>query len=88
MLLLKNEGVVEKYVSATSFSSLLEASERKISLDYLIGFGQVYVAIIALPQRTVQHLKGMEFSVISVIFKKTNSLLICSQPHKAHRVVL
>ena len=67
MLLLKYEGVTEKYVSATSFSSLLEASERKISLDYLIGFGQVSIAVIALPQRIVQHLKGMEFSVISVI---------------------
>lgn len=48
---------------STSFSSLLEANERKISLDYFIELGHVFVEVTVLPQGTGQHLKGMKFSI-------------------------
>ncbi|XP_031249505.1 DExH-box ATP-dependent RNA helicase DExH14-like, partial [Pistacia vera] len=52
-------------VSATSFSSLLEASEKKNSFDDLIGSGQGPVAATALPQGTVRkHFKGYEEVII------------------------
>lgn len=52
-------------VSATSFSSLLEASEKKNSFDDLIGSGQGSVAVTALPQGTVRkHYKGYEEVII------------------------
>ena len=69
MLLLKNKDEAGKHVSSTSFSSLLEANERKISLDYFIELGQVFVEVTVLPQGTVQHLKGMKFSIFWVIFE-------------------
>ncbi|KAL5815738.1 hypothetical protein ACOSQ4_026379 [Xanthoceras sorbifolium] len=55
----------ESDVSATSFSSLLEASERKKPFDDLIGAGQGSLAVTALPQGTVRkHHKGYEEVII------------------------
>lgn len=52
-------------MSSTSFSSLIEASERKNPLDGLIGSGQGSMAVTALPQGTVRkHLKGYEEVII------------------------
>ena len=52
-------------MSATSFSSLLEASQRKKPFDDLIGAGQGSLAATALPQGTVRkHHKGYEEVII------------------------
>lgn len=52
-------------MSATGFSSLLEASERKSPFDDLIGSGQGSLAVTALPQGTVRkHFKGYEEVII------------------------
>ncbi|KAK2663355.1 hypothetical protein Ddye_001929 [Dipteronia dyeriana] len=59
------ESGAESDVSATSFSSLLEASERKKPFDDLIGTGQGTLAATALPQGTVRkHHKGYEEVII------------------------
>ncbi|TXG51591.1 hypothetical protein EZV62_024115 [Acer yangbiense] len=59
------ESGAESDVSATSFSSLLEASERKKPFDDLIGAGQGSLAATALPQGTVRkHHKGYEEVII------------------------
>lgn len=59
------EYAAENDVSSTSFSSLIEASERKNPLDGLIGSGQGSIAVTALPQGTVRkHLKGYEEVII------------------------
>ncbi|KAH9778131.1 hypothetical protein KPL71_007247 [Citrus sinensis] len=59
------EYAAENDVSSTSFSSLIEASERKNPLDGLIGSGQGSMAVTALPQGTVRkHLKGYEEVII------------------------
>ncbi|CAN1151841.1 DExH-box ATP-dependent RNA helicase DExH14 [Linum perenne] len=57
----------ENDTSATTFSSLLEASERKTLLDDLVnaGPGTHQLAITALPQGTVRkHFKGYEEVII------------------------
>lgn len=77
MLLLKNKDEAGKHVSSTSFSSLLEANERKISLDYFIELGHVFVEVTVLPQGTVQHLKGMKFSIFWVIFETIFLTRLC-----------
>ena len=58
---------IESDVSATSFSSLLEASERKSALDSLIGSGPGLhsLSVTALPQGTTRkHYKGYEEVII------------------------
>ncbi|OMO53157.1 hypothetical protein CCACVL1_28841, partial [Corchorus capsularis] len=55
----------ESDMSAASFSSLLEASERKSPFDDLIGSGQESLVVTALPQGTVRkHFKGYEEVII------------------------
>ncbi|CAN0876921.1 DExH-box ATP-dependent RNA helicase DExH14 [Linum grandiflorum] len=57
----------ENDTSATTFSSLLEASERKTLLDDLVnaGPGTLQLAVTALPQGTVRkHFKGYEEVII------------------------
>ena len=84
------------FLVSTSFSFLLEANERKISLDYFIELGQVFVEVTVLPQGTVQHLKGMKFSLFWVIFETIvltrlchTSMIHChNQTHKAYSIVL
>lgn len=52
-------------MSAASFSSLLEASEKKSQLDDLVGSGQGSLTVTALPQGTVRkHHKGYEEVII------------------------
>ncbi|KAK3225847.1 hypothetical protein Dsin_005709 [Dipteronia sinensis] len=59
------ESGAESDVSAASFSSLLEASERKKPFDDLIGSGQGSLAATALPQGTVRkHHNGYEEVII------------------------
>ncbi|XVF54413.1 hypothetical protein PTKIN_Ptkin05aG0178400 [Pterospermum kingtungense] len=58
---------VESDMSAASFSSLLEASQRKSPFDDLIGSGQGLnsLAVTALPQGTIRkHFKGYEEVII------------------------